>query len=195
MLESLSSATSDLPHVKGAPRHRGADIEMFGRNTAAAIREGVQNAIAGAVERALQALQSNAYAPVVVLTGGGASRILDALNDAPLHRPNLVLQGLAHMPGKRTMKNLLMLLVLANVLYYLWSNYTVDAPEPGVAIVSESDIGPPLNVARHTANGKPANAGVLGQPGEAAGAGRRRRAIVCHGGPVYRGSRRRYGSA
>ncbi len=97
MLESLSSATSDLPHVKGAPRHRGADIEMFGRNTAAAIREGVQNAIAGAVERALQALQSNAYAPVVVLTGGGASRILDALNDAPLHRPNLVLQGLAHM--------------------------------------------------------------------------------------------------
>ncbi len=66
------------------------------------------------------------------------------------------------------MKNLLMLLVLANVLYYLWSNYTVDAPEPGVAIVSESDIGPPLNVARHTANGQPANAGVLGQPGEAA---------------------------
>jgi len=31
------------------------------------------------------------------LTGGGASRILGAIDDEPLHRPNLVLQGLAHM--------------------------------------------------------------------------------------------------
>jgi hypothetical protein len=31
------------------------------------------------------------------LTGGGASRILGALDTDPLHRPNLVLLGLAHM--------------------------------------------------------------------------------------------------
>ena len=97
MLESLSTATSDLPHVKGAARQKGADLSMFGRNTAAAIREGAQNAVAGAVDRAIHALQSNAYELTIVLTGGSASRILDALAEPPLHRPNLVLQGLAHM--------------------------------------------------------------------------------------------------
>ncbi len=97
MLESLASATSDLPHVKGPARQEGADLRMFGRNTAAAIREGAQNAVAGAIERAFHALQSNAYDPTIVLTGGGASRILRALSETPVHRPNLVLQGLAHM--------------------------------------------------------------------------------------------------
>ena len=56
-----------------------------------------QNAVAGAVDRAIRTLQSNAYEPVVVLTGGDASRILNALSESPLHRPHLVLQGLAHM--------------------------------------------------------------------------------------------------
>jgi pantothenate kinase type III len=42
-------------------------------------------------------LQSFAYDPTIVLTGGGASRILGALEASPVHRPNLVLQGLAHM--------------------------------------------------------------------------------------------------
>jgi len=51
----------------------------------------------GAVDRAIQTLQSNAYQPTVVLTGGDASRILNALCETPLHRPHLVLQGLAHM--------------------------------------------------------------------------------------------------
>ena len=66
-------------------------------NTAAAVREGAQNAVAGAVDRAIRTLQSNAYEPVVVLTGGDASRILNALCETPLHRPHLVLQGLARM--------------------------------------------------------------------------------------------------
>ena len=97
MLESLAIATSDLPHVKGPARQKSGDLKMFGRNTAAAIREGAQNAVAGSIERAFHALQSNAYEPTIVLTGGGASRILGALGETPLHRPNLVLQGLAHM--------------------------------------------------------------------------------------------------
>ena len=70
---------------------------MFGRNTTAALREGAYNAVAGAIDRATKVLRSNGYRPKVVLTGGGASRILGALAKEPLHRPNLVLLGLAHM--------------------------------------------------------------------------------------------------
>lgn len=97
MAEALAEATSDIPAVKPARGRPAADLGMFARNTAAAVREGAQNAAAGAVDRAIRTLQSNAYEPVVVLTGGDASRILNALCETPLHRPHLVLQGLAHM--------------------------------------------------------------------------------------------------
>jgi type III pantothenate kinase len=97
MLNSLASATSDLPAVKVSAKQSVGDMKMFGRNTAAAIREGAQNAVAGAVDRALQTMRENGYDPTVILTGGGASRILGALDTDPLHRPNLVLLGLAHM--------------------------------------------------------------------------------------------------
>ena len=44
------------------------------------------------------------------------------------------------------MKNLLLILLLANILYFMWG-YFVDAEsEPGVAVVAESDLGPPLDV-------------------------------------------------
>jgi len=97
MTEALSSATSDLPRVRPAKAREGADLRMFARNTAGAIREGAQNAVAGAVERAVRTLQSSGYDPVVVLTGGDASRILHALPEPPIYRPHLVLEGLAHM--------------------------------------------------------------------------------------------------
>ena len=97
MQESLASSTSDLPGVKTSARASAGDLAMFGKNTAAAIREGAQNAVVGAIERAIWTLQSNAYEPTIVLTGGGASRILGALDDEPLHRPHLVLHGLLHM--------------------------------------------------------------------------------------------------
>lgn len=46
------------------------------------------------------------------------------------------------------MKNLLMLLVLANVLYFMWGRF-VDSPEPpGIVVVKESELGPPLTVTR-----------------------------------------------
>ena len=44
------------------------------------------------------------------------------------------------------MKNLLLLLILANVLYFMWGRYAAQDPQPGVAVVSESDLGPPLEV-------------------------------------------------
>lgn len=70
---------------------------MFGRNTSAAVREGAENAITGAVERAYRTLGASVRKPKIVLTGGGAARILGALEQPALHRPHLVLNGLAHM--------------------------------------------------------------------------------------------------
>ena len=45
------------------------------------------------------------------------------------------------------MKNLLLLLVLANVLYFLWGMYQEEPPTPGSAIVDETDFGPRIEVA------------------------------------------------
>ena len=44
------------------------------------------------------------------------------------------------------MKNLLLLLLLANILYFVWGMVAEDSPEPGIAVVEESDLGPPLAV-------------------------------------------------
>lgn len=44
------------------------------------------------------------------------------------------------------MKNILLALLLANILYWLWGAFQEEEPEPGVVIVSESDLGPPLDV-------------------------------------------------
>lgn len=48
------------------------------------------------------------------------------------------------------MRNLLLLLLLANILYFIWGSYVRDNGEPGVAIVSESELGPPLAVTENT---------------------------------------------
>ena len=44
------------------------------------------------------------------------------------------------------MRNLLLLLLLANILYYMWGRFTGDPDQLGVVVVSESELGPPLNV-------------------------------------------------
>jgi type III pantothenate kinase len=97
MAAALTAATSDIPAVRPLPARKGADMKMFARTTAAAVREGALNAVAGAVDRAVRTLRSKGYKPIIVLTGGDASRILGALSANPKHRPHLVLQGLAHM--------------------------------------------------------------------------------------------------
>ncbi len=44
------------------------------------------------------------------------------------------------------MKNLLLLLLLANILYFIWGIF-VDTPvETGVSVVNESDMGPALDI-------------------------------------------------
>ncbi len=97
MATALTSATSDIPSVRPAPARKGQKMQMFARTTAAAVREGTLNAVVGTVDRAFRTLRSGGYRPTTVLTGGDASRILDALSVVPKHRPHLVLQGLAHM--------------------------------------------------------------------------------------------------
>ncbi len=42
------------------------------------------------------------------------------------------------------MKNILLALLLANILYFLWGMFVQEESQPGVAIVAESDLGPPL---------------------------------------------------
>ncbi len=44
------------------------------------------------------------------------------------------------------MKNLLLILLLANILYFVWGMVAEDSAESGTAVVSESDLGPPLDV-------------------------------------------------
>lgn len=46
------------------------------------------------------------------------------------------------------MKNLLLILLLANILYFLWGWFARDEAEPGVAVITDSDLGPPLSVAQ-----------------------------------------------
>lgn len=46
------------------------------------------------------------------------------------------------------MKNLLLILLLANILYFLWGMFAPEDPEPGVEVVRESELGPPLSVAQ-----------------------------------------------
>jgi len=44
------------------------------------------------------------------------------------------------------MRNLLLILLLANILYFVWGVFAGGETEPGVAVVSESELGPPMKV-------------------------------------------------
>ena len=86
MLDALAASTSDIPAVR-RQLPAAAGLDMFGDTTGKAVQHGAWNAVAGAVDRAITTLRSNAYDPAVVLTGGDASRMLTALGTEPLHRP------------------------------------------------------------------------------------------------------------
>ena len=44
------------------------------------------------------------------------------------------------------MRNLLLLLLLANILYFLWGQFGADRDESGVVVLDEADLGPRLTV-------------------------------------------------
>ncbi|MGH8195609.1 MAG: SPOR domain-containing protein [Woeseiaceae bacterium] len=53
------------------------------------------------------------------------------------------------------MRNLLLLLLLANILYFIWGIVREKPPDAGVVIVNESELGPPLEL------GDPESAGAM----------------------------------
>ncbi len=97
MAASLADQTSDIPAVRRKASGDGGGLTIFANTTAAAVGQGALNAVAGAIERAARILRSEVEEPIVVLTGGDASRILKSLGVAAEHRPHLVLQGLARI--------------------------------------------------------------------------------------------------
>ncbi len=44
------------------------------------------------------------------------------------------------------MRNLLLLLLLANILYFVWGAFVGETDEAGIAVVDEAELGPPLAV-------------------------------------------------
>lgn len=97
MAASLADETSDIPAVQRKAGGGGGSMGMFANTTAAAVGQGALNAVVGAVERAARVMCDNGEEPVVILTGGDASRILKSLDNVAEHRPHLVLQGLARI--------------------------------------------------------------------------------------------------
>jgi hypothetical protein len=65
------------------------------------------------------------------------------------------------------MKNLLLLLVLANLLYFMWSMFAAEESQPGVVVVEESDLGPPLQVSMGQESNTIASVGAVLGSGEA----------------------------
>lgn len=64
------------------------------------------------------------------------------------------------------MKNLLLLLILANILYFMWGMFATEDPQPGVAVVEESDLGPPLEVTAGQDNASITSVGAVLGSGE-----------------------------
>ena len=95
MAGALASRTSDIPPVQPRSGATASGMSMFASSTSRAVEQGAINAVVGAIERANWTLDENGIEADVVLTGGDASRILKSLDEDALHRPHLVLSGLA----------------------------------------------------------------------------------------------------
>lgn len=67
------------------------------------------------------------------------------------------------------MRNLLMLLVLANVLYWMWERFFDEPAGTGIVVVDASDIGPPLKLTRSAVAEAPASAGPVPGTGKSSG--------------------------
>ena len=94
---ALTSRTSDIPPVQPRSGAAASGMSMFASSTSRAVEQGVINAVVGAIERAAWTLDENGIEADIVLTGGDASRILKSLDEEALHRPHLVLSGLARI--------------------------------------------------------------------------------------------------
>lgn len=64
------------------------------------------------------------------------------------------------------MKNLLLIFLLANILYFMWTAFQDEEPQTGVAIVEEEDLGPPLDVSAERDSENVASVGAVLGSGE-----------------------------
>lgn len=94
MAAALAQNTAQIPPASPGKSDAFSGMRMFARSTRAAVQSGAMAAVAGAVERALRALRTQSRNAPVVLTGGDAVRVLNALDRTALQRPNLVLEGM-----------------------------------------------------------------------------------------------------
>ena len=101
MAASLAARTSDIPNIQRRASSQARGIEMFANTTAGGVGHGALNAVVGAIERAAEVMREPRHRPTIVLTGGDASRILKSLAGKPIHRPHLVLHGLAQLLENR----------------------------------------------------------------------------------------------
>lgn len=97
MSSALDAATKQITLAGGRRKPPDTGLDAFARTTRDAINNGAYAAISGAIDRAGKTLRGAGLRPKIVLTGGDASRILTLLDGRGIHRPNLVLQGLAFM--------------------------------------------------------------------------------------------------
>lgn len=97
MAGSLATRTSDIPNIQRRASSAGIGTGMFASTTAGAVGQGALNAVVGAIERASRAMCEEFGGATIILTGGDASRILKSLDEDAIHRPHLVLQGLAQL--------------------------------------------------------------------------------------------------
>jgi type III pantothenate kinase len=95
MAKSLRSHTSGIARFRKRVADPGSGMALFANDTERAMQTGALNAICGAIERAVRIMRAEGFRPEIILTGGGASRILKQLDGKVIHRPHLVLQGLA----------------------------------------------------------------------------------------------------
>lgn len=102
MARSLETSTSGIRELPSRMTDPGGGLAHFADGTSRAIRAGALNAICGAIERALKALRKEGMRPRLVLTGGSAAPILEQLDGQVVHRPHLVLEGLATMVRQRS---------------------------------------------------------------------------------------------
>ena len=95
MMASLATGTSDLPDIAAEPGNAPLPEHLFATQTDDAIRRGAWTAVVGAIEHAFRRLEESEGSARLVLTGGDAPRMLDAIAVTVDHRPDLVLHGLA----------------------------------------------------------------------------------------------------
>ncbi len=97
MYRSLVANTDGINGQRIRSFNPGPGLKIFADSTERAVQAGALNSVCGAIERAVATMRRERMRPKVFVTGGGAGPILEQLGPGFIHRPHLVLEGLAAM--------------------------------------------------------------------------------------------------